>query len=509
MEGYKKEISLAIEKAKELKDKKKSEELLSTISENTAKHQEVLEGVLEKVPSKAKEAILKAIEVNKKWQEKTQEQASVPKKQVDKLKEEIDLLRQQKKDGQDTQIEEMRKEIEVLKSNNPSRLIQPQVIKISTPIAKLSNSKIINKVKPAVVYIQTVDGSGSGMIIENDGYILTNAHVVKGVTNVEISLLTGETLPGTVVGRDEAVDLAIVKVSYPQKLPKIEFGDSNRTNQGDDVFTFGFPFGIEGDVSFKEGTISRRIGGYLETSAEIHPGNSGGPLVNVRGKVIGINTAILGKSVDGVQLGETIKFAIPINVAVELIPELKAGRNIIVESREEKQAKQESANMSACLAESSRYYKKLVSSIEQIYGGNSPGLESIISQIDKGVDDVKQSLNEQISRATNIYDNRISELRRVAEKYIKSIQTSAGRSGRPVSEDKIASVNEKLDSDVDYQESQKQLLISSARLSADTQIQKYEAMKVEAQSKREKRKQTALENARTDKVEYYNKCMNR
>ncbi len=105
--------------------------------------------------------------------------------------------------------------------------------------------------------------------------------------------------------------------------------------QGDDVFTLGYPFGLEGDVSFKEGTISRRISSndttYLETSAEIHPGNSGGPLVNKYGEVIGINTASYGQTIEGVIIGEAIKFAIPINIAKDIIPELKDGREIIID----------------------------------------------------------------------------------------------------------------------------------------------------------------------------------
>ena len=110
--------------------------------------------------------------------------------------------------------------------------------------------------------------------------------------------------------------------------------------QGDDVFTLGYPFGLEGDVSFKEGTISRRISDgdttYLETSAEIHPGNSGGPLVNKYGEVVGVNTMAYGESIGGVSVGETIKFAISINTAKNLIPELKSGI-IVIDPDTEKQ----------------------------------------------------------------------------------------------------------------------------------------------------------------------------
>lgn len=203
-------------------------------------------------------------------------------------------------------------------------------IQPASQLKQLTNSQIIKKVKPAVVYIETNDGAGSGMIISSDGNVLTNAHVVSGSTNVSISLSTGEKLSGIVIGRDEVIDLAVIEINSAQQFSKVDFGDSNKTEQGEEVFAFGFPFGIEGDVSFKEGTISRRIEEYFETSAEIHPGNSGGPLVNRYGQVIGINTAILGKSIHGIQLGETIKLAIPINNAKNLITELKAGRNVVV-----------------------------------------------------------------------------------------------------------------------------------------------------------------------------------
>ena len=161
------------------------------------------------------------------------------------------------------------------------------------------------------------------MIIDIGGHILTNAHVVSGVSNAEIKLSDTRSFTASVLGRDEQVDLAILKIEGVN-FTFVKFGDSDAIEQGDEVFTLGYPFGLEGDVSFKEGTISRRLveGGfsYLETSAEIHPGNSGGPLVNIYGEVVGINTATLGRSIGGVNLGETIKLAIPTNFANGVIP---------------------------------------------------------------------------------------------------------------------------------------------------------------------------------------------
>ena len=197
-----------------------------------------------------------------------------------------------------------------------------------TPIVKdkkLSNAEIIKKVKPAVVYIETADGSGSGMIIEEGGFVLTNAHVVHGTSVATITISDGRSFEGLVVGRDEYADVALLKMAG--KFHFVDLSDSDKVQAGDEVFTLGFPFGIKGDVSFKNGTISRRLTNgsnkYFETSAEIHPGNSGGPLVDRYGKVIGINTAIFGTNVQGVQVGETIKLAIPMNIAKGFIPDLK------------------------------------------------------------------------------------------------------------------------------------------------------------------------------------------
>lgn len=205
---------------------------------------------------------------------------------------------------------------------NVSNIVEPKV---------LSNTEIIAAVKPATVYIETTEGVGSGMLIDADGYILTNAHVVAGVSAAKVKLSDGQLYSAEVKGRDEIIDVAVLKISG-QNFPFVKFGDSDKIIQGNDVFTLGYPFGLEGDVSFKEGTISRRISDgdktFLETSAEIHPGNSGGPLVNHFGEVIGINSAGFGKSIEGIAVGETIKLAIPINIVKGLIPDLKMGREI-------------------------------------------------------------------------------------------------------------------------------------------------------------------------------------
>lgn len=232
--------------------------------------------------------------------------------------------------------------------NNKTKPMHEDISTTQTKRVALSNSEIVDQVKPATVFIETKKGAGSGMIIDENGYILTNAHVVWDTSAAKVKLSDGKTLSAEVIGRDEIIDLAILKI-VGNDFPKVSFGDSDNVTQGEDVFTLGYPFGLEGDVSFKEGTISRRISDgdatYLETSAEIHPGNSGGPLVNKYGEVVGVNTASYGQSIKGVTVGETIKLAIPINVAKGLIPELKGGREVVIDHRQyETTASQQTQN---------------------------------------------------------------------------------------------------------------------------------------------------------------------
>lgn len=243
-----------------------------------------------------------------------------------------ELLRQE--------IEELRKQVNSEKAKGSSQaqsiqqLLDAKIAEskksVSTPLSK---QDIIKKIRPAVVYIKTVDGAGSGFVIDSEGYILTNAHVVQGINSAEIKFSDGQSLQGTVAGREEYKDLALLKVSK-NNLPIVTLGSSDAVEQGDEVYTLGYPFGLDGDVSFKEGTISRRFivddVAYLETSAESHPGNSGGPLVNKSGEAIGVNTLSLGRGIQGIHIGETIKLAIPIDIAKTLIPSLKTGLSIVI-----------------------------------------------------------------------------------------------------------------------------------------------------------------------------------
>lgn len=306
-------------------------------------------------------------------------------------------------EAQTKEAEEIKKQKSQPSTSENTKTIKPveaqkQTPKVST--ATLSNSQIIKKVKPAVVYIESDAGTGSGMIIGSDGFVLTNAHVVQNSATAQITLSSGSVYLASVVGRDENIDLAILKINA-QNLLKIEFGDSNTIKQGDEVFTLGYPFGIKGDVSFKEGTISRKIvdgvNSYLETSAEIHPGNSGGPLVDASGNVVGVNSASFGQSIKGIAVGETIKFAIPINVAKNLIPELKAGRQVIVPKTETPvagdpfQTEDSNLKIARCQAAKQSSY--------------DAGILTFDQKVKDELQKISESLNIQYQKAVNDFRN--------------------------------------------------------------------------------------------------------
>lgn len=166
-----------------------------------------------------------------------------------------------------------------------------------------------------------VQGAGSGVIISDDGYILTNNHVVEGAQEVTVTLADQRDFKAEVVGRDPKTDLAILKISAGKNLPAAKMGDSNQLRVGDWVIAIGNPFGLSHTVTSGIVSAKGRIIGagpyddFIQTDASINPGNSGGPLFDMNGQVVGINTAIVPN-------GQGIGFAIPVNTAKPLIPQL-------------------------------------------------------------------------------------------------------------------------------------------------------------------------------------------
>ena len=169
---------------------------------------------------------------------------------------------------------------------------------------------------------------GSGFVINEDGFVLTNNHVVKDATDIKVRLADGRELDAKIVGRDSATDVALIKLQKVSgKLPTVALGDSDALDQGDFVLAIGSPLGFRESATF--GIISakdRQLTGspyddFLQTDAAINQGNSGGPLFNMKGEVVGINTAIISP-----QIGSGIGFAVPINLAKQLIPQLLKGK---------------------------------------------------------------------------------------------------------------------------------------------------------------------------------------
>ncbi len=168
---------------------------------------------------------------------------------------------------------------------------------------------------------EIIRGIGSGFIINADGQILTNAHVVNGVDMVTVTLKDGRTFKGKVLGEDPVTDVAVVKIPA-EHLPTVTLGNSDQLRPGDEAIAIGNPLGLDntvtaGIISAKGRTISDKRVNFLQTDAAINPGNSGGPLLNSQGQVIGINTAII-------QGAQGIGFAIPINTAKRIANQLIA-----------------------------------------------------------------------------------------------------------------------------------------------------------------------------------------
>ena len=168
----------------------------------------------------------------------------------------------------------------------------------------------------------SASGSGSGLIVDNDGHIVTNNHVVGDALEVEVRLFDKTKLIAQVVGKDPDTDLALLKVTADRPLPYARFGDSGAVRVGQWVLAVGNPFGLDRTVTLgvvsgigRENVNLSRYENFIQTDASINPGNSGGPLFNLRGEVIGINTAIIN-------FAQGLGFAIPSNMTKQVIQQL-------------------------------------------------------------------------------------------------------------------------------------------------------------------------------------------
>src|SRR6478752_1546922 len=214
---------------------------------------------------------------------------------------------------------------------------------ISDPSAvsdEQNSIEVYKAISPGVAFVSTTSyvqdawgdteegkGNGSGSVIDTEGHILTNNHVVEGATKLTVSFGGDKVYPATVVGRDPDTDLAIIKIDPPAGLPVVPLGDSDKLAVGQKVLAIGNPFGL--DRTLTTGVISglqrpirarnnRLIEGAIQTDASINPGNSGGPLLDSRGRMIGINSQILSPSGSSAGVG----FAVPVSIAKRVVPQL-------------------------------------------------------------------------------------------------------------------------------------------------------------------------------------------
>ena len=209
----------------------------------------------------------------------------------------------------------------------------------------LPATDIYQRLRPSVVEITSIassqfgqsQGSGSGVVTDERGFILTNYHVVSGADSIEVILADGSTLPATMAGYDPGNDLAVIRIDPPAGgLTAASLGDADQLRVGDPVFAIGNPFGLE--ATFTEGIVSalgrtyslgsstRPLRNMIQTDAAVNPGNSGGPLVNCGGEVIGINTLLENPTGQSVNVG--IAFAVSINTANHYLADMQEGKTI-------------------------------------------------------------------------------------------------------------------------------------------------------------------------------------
>ncbi|MCS6873385.1 MAG: trypsin-like peptidase domain-containing protein [Pyrinomonadaceae bacterium] len=243
-----------------------------------------------------------------------------------------DLTRENAQDvSKDKVLAETNTETPIAGVSDPSKVSDEQ-----------NNIEVYRAVAPGVVSIKTSarfetffgeefeqeSGSGSGSVIDKEGHILTNYHVIEGASKLTVSFGGDKVYPAKVVGGDPDTDLAVIKIDAPRsELTVVEFGDSDKLVVGQKVLAIGNPFGL--DRTLTTGVISalqrpirarngRPIDAAIQTDASINPGNSGGPLLDKYGRMIGINSQILTPAGGSVGVG----FAIPVNIAKRVVPQL-------------------------------------------------------------------------------------------------------------------------------------------------------------------------------------------
>ena len=211
----------------------------------------------------------------------------------------------------------------------------------------LSAADVYDRLRPAVVEITSsaegrspfgppAEGVGSGIVIDEDGAILTNNHVIAGADSLEVRFADGTVTSARVVGRDPGNDLAVIQADVSAQLTVATLGDLDTVRVGDPVLAIGNPFNLEGTLTqgivsglgrtFASGNSTRPIRNMIQTDAPVNPGNSGGPLLNCVGEVIGVNTLLENPTGDNVNVG--VAFAVPVDSVTRSLPDMLAGRTV-------------------------------------------------------------------------------------------------------------------------------------------------------------------------------------
>jgi len=209
--------------------------------------------------------------------------------------------------------------------------LRPSVVNISTETEEKAVERPRGSIDPFEFFFRRPGprrSLGSGFVLDDEGYIITNHHVVEGASKVVVTLHTDEEYNAEVIGTDPKTDIALIKIEPDDDLAPLPVGDSDGLKVGEWVLAVGNPFGLDhtvtaGIVSAKGRRINRPdqspYDDFIQTDAAINPGNSGGPLVNLDGQVVGINTAIFSRSGGNIGIG----FAIPVNMVRNVVPQLK------------------------------------------------------------------------------------------------------------------------------------------------------------------------------------------
>ncbi len=281
--------------------------------------------------------------------------------------------------------------------DNPSTATGSTPTASTRPISNTTPSRIYDGAKNAVTYIvaDTAQGqaTGSGFVISKDGLIVTNDHVVEGATRVQVKVGTnGKAQDATVVGADPSRDLALLKVDG-NNLSTLSLGDSSSVGVGDAVYAIGNPFGL--DHTFTTGIVSAlqrnlqapdgaTISGAIQTDAALNPGNSGGPLLDSAGQVIGVNAQIETGSQNGAEGGNVgIGFAIPSSTVKAFVQEAKDGKLAPQQSQEQQQPDQQQPDQQQLQPQ------------EQQQQPDQPGLQLDPQQLQQLLEQQQQQLQQQ------------------------------------------------------------------------------------------------------------------